>query len=161
MAIVKNDYSFCSLPSAISTFHPRPSPLFIASGSRGEGRRTRRAGDRNHHCRRRHGRDRLDDAVAAAFAANLQEEQRSWFDRRSARRRRDKFRPRQLLTYLRPGKTKSATAETIYGDGRGGKKQRGRRKSKERKFSFSNDDIEHQRLQEEEREKAIKGEFSQ
>ena len=138
-------HSALLFPSAISTFHPRPSSLFIASGSPGEGRRTRRAGDRNHHCRRRHGRDRLDDGAAAAFAANLQEEQRSWFDRRSGRRRRDKFRPRQLLTYLRPGKTKSATAETIYGDGRGGKKQRGRRKSKERKFSFfPNDDIEHQ-----------------
>ena len=83
MAIVKNDYSFCSLPSAISTFHPRPSSLFIASGSPGEGgRRARSAGDRNHHCRR-HGRDRMDDGAAAAFAANLQEEQRSWFDRRS------------------------------------------------------------------------------
>ena len=142
-------HSALFLPSAISTFHPRPSALFIASGSPGEGRRTRSAGDRNHHCRRRHGRDRLDDGAAAAFAANLQEEQRSWFDRRSGRRRRDKFRPRQLLTYLRPGKTKSATAETIYGDGRGGKKQQGRRKSKERKFSFfPNDDIEHQRKKE-------------
>ena len=67
MAIVKNDNSFCSLPP-LRNFHfsSRPSSFFIASGSPGEGRRTRSAGDRNHHCRRRrHGRDRLDDGAAA------------------------------------------------------------------------------------------------
>ena len=127
MAIVKNDYSFSSplflsfppflpFPPQFPLFIPAPLRFLLHLGRRGRTKDDRPSSSSSSSWPRPS--DWTARARSTAFAANLQEEQRSWFDRR-----RDKFRPRQLLTYLRPGKTKSATAETIYGDGPSGKKQ--------------------------------------